>query len=357
MATQNLGRVGLVLKGEWDSATAYTALDVVSHDGNAWAAKQNSTNVEPTTGNSDFWQLFSNNADLVATVQGYKEDAASSAAAAAASAQYGEDAFNAIAHTFDSGVDYTAGKYVWYNGELYRFNVAHPAGTWIGTDAARYTATDELPLIEQALGTKADATEVAEVKNAIDERPLTPEEELLNRIFNLTYSNTQYGRTVAVNKNVITETHVVNNDSPKTTTLTGIARTTSGIISNFQPAIDELLPIALLPKKFVITVYFDNIGQSYTVGVALRICSVDENQAITYLSPIKNTTTAQGTNMCVSEVNLDDYPGATHFAFCYYTRYSRSANPTKTIIGIQPQTVLTNDIAALQATLLENVGG
>ena len=174
MATQNLGRVGLVLKGEWDSATAYTALDVVSHDGNAWAAKQNNTNVEPTTANSDFWQLFSNNADLVATVQGLKEDAANSAAAAAASAedaeasaQYGEDAFNAIAHTFDHGVDYTAGKYVWYNGELYRFNVYHPAGTWIGTDAARYTATDEFPLIQQALGAKADAAEVAELKSAL----------------------------------------------------------------------------------------------------------------------------------------------------------------------------------------------
>lgn len=168
MATQNLGRVGLVLKGEWDSATSYTALDVVSHDGNAWAAKQNSTNVEPTTGNSDFWQLFSNNADLVATVQGYKEDAASSAAAAAASAQYGEDAFNAIAHTFDPGVDYTAGKYVWYNGELYRFNVDHPAGAWIGTDAARYTATDEFSLIQQALDTKADAAEVADLKSALN---------------------------------------------------------------------------------------------------------------------------------------------------------------------------------------------
>lgn len=174
MATQNLGRVGLVLKGEWDSATSYTALDVVSHDGNAWAAKQNSTNVEPTTANSDFWQLFSNNADLVATVQGYKEDAASSATAAAASAadaaaavQYGEDAFNAIAHTFDPGADYTAGKYVWYNGELYRFNVAHPAGAWIGTDAARYTATDELPLIQQTLSTKADAAEVAELNSTL----------------------------------------------------------------------------------------------------------------------------------------------------------------------------------------------
>ena len=175
MATQNLGRVGLVLKGEWDSSTAYTALDVVSHDGNAWAAKQNSTNVEPTTGNSDFWQLFSNNADLVATVQGLKEDAANSATAAAASAadadssaQDGEDAFNAITHMFDPTMDYAAGKYVWYNGELYRFNAAHPAGAWIGTDASRYTTTDEFPLIQQALGTKADAAEVADLKSAFD---------------------------------------------------------------------------------------------------------------------------------------------------------------------------------------------
>lgn len=203
MATQNLGRVGLVLKGEWDSATAYTALDVVSHDGNAWAAKQNSTNVEPTTANSDFWQLFSNNADLVATVQGLKEDAANSATAAAASAadaeasaQYGEDAFNAIAHTFDPGVDYTAGKYVWYNGELYRFNVNHPAGSWIGTDAARYTATDELPLIQQALGTKADAADVADLKSALtSNKSLTFEVGTLSG--GKSAAHTKYARTAA----------------------------------------------------------------------------------------------------------------------------------------------------------------
>lgn len=206
MATQNLGRVGLVLKGEWDSATSYTALDVVSHDGNAWAAKQNSTNVEPTTGNSAFWQLFSNNADLVATVQGLKEDAANSAAAAAASAQYGEDAFNAIAHTFDPGVDYTAGKYVWYNGELYRFNAAHPAGAWIGTDAVRYTATDEFPLIQQALGTKADAAEVADLKSAINDlEALNPEGIVLDTT-NVTagaWKNANVGDTVteATNNN------------------------------------------------------------------------------------------------------------------------------------------------------------
>lgn len=73
-----------------------------------------------------------------------------------------------IAHTFSTSTAYTAGQYVWYNGELYRFNAAHPAGAWIGTDAARYTATDELPLIQQALGTKADAAEVADLKSALN---------------------------------------------------------------------------------------------------------------------------------------------------------------------------------------------
>lgn len=86
MAVQNLGRVGIVLKGAWNSATNYVALDLVSYDGNSWVAKRNNTNVTPNTTNSDDWQLISNNADLVATVQGYKNDAADSASAAAASA-------------------------------------------------------------------------------------------------------------------------------------------------------------------------------------------------------------------------------------------------------------------------------
>jgi hypothetical protein len=72
-----------------------------------------------------------------------------------------------VAHTFSASTTYTAGKYVWYNGELYRFNVNHPAGAWIGTDAARYTATDEFPMIQQALGTKAGAADVADLKSAV----------------------------------------------------------------------------------------------------------------------------------------------------------------------------------------------
>lgn len=72
-----------------------------------------------------------------------------------------------IAHTFSPSASYTAGKYVWYNGELYRFSVDHPAGAWIGTDAARYTATDEFPLIQSNLATlNAFAANVATVAEA-----------------------------------------------------------------------------------------------------------------------------------------------------------------------------------------------
>ena len=56
--TVNLGRVGLVLKGQWSSATAYVPLDVVSYDGNAWAARVANTNVAPSTSNPDTWQLL-----------------------------------------------------------------------------------------------------------------------------------------------------------------------------------------------------------------------------------------------------------------------------------------------------------
>lgn len=80
---------------------------------------------------------------------------------------------DSVAHTFSSSTAYTAGQYVWYEGELYRFNAAHPAGAWIGTDAARYTATDEFPLIQQALGNKADAAEVADLKSAFDDIVVT----------------------------------------------------------------------------------------------------------------------------------------------------------------------------------------
>ena len=125
MATVNLGRVGLVLKGDWDNATAYAALDLVSHDGNAWAAKRANTNVEPATENDDDWQLISNNEDLVSTVQGYKNDAADSATAAAGSATSAAasalSVTGAVAPTESTSTAsraYAVGEYFVYSGYL-----------------------------------------------------------------------------------------------------------------------------------------------------------------------------------------------------------------------------------------------
>ena len=57
MATVNLGRVGLVLKGEYDASTKYEKLDVVTYQGSSYIAKQTTTGNAPT--NESFWQLQS----------------------------------------------------------------------------------------------------------------------------------------------------------------------------------------------------------------------------------------------------------------------------------------------------------
>lgn len=46
------------------------------------------------------------------------------------------DLLAAIAPTFSSSTAYTAGQFVWYDGDLYRFTADHAAGSWTGTDAA-----------------------------------------------------------------------------------------------------------------------------------------------------------------------------------------------------------------------------
>lgn len=57
MATVNLGRVGLVLRGEYDASTKYEKLDVVTYQGSSYIAKQATTGNAPT--NESFWQLQS----------------------------------------------------------------------------------------------------------------------------------------------------------------------------------------------------------------------------------------------------------------------------------------------------------
>ena len=152
MATVNLGRVGLVLKGTWSSTTQYEKLDVVAYDGNSWAAKRSNKNVTPNTTNTDDWQLMANNADVVSTVQGYKNDAEAAATSAAASAldaaEYNLDALANEANNFDATAKYSAGEYVIYDDGthkyLYRFTANHAAGAWTGADAVKIAICDDL---------------------------------------------------------------------------------------------------------------------------------------------------------------------------------------------------------------------
>ena len=119
MATVNLGRVGIVPKGAWNSATQYVKLDLVSNDGNSWLAKRDNKNVTPNTTNTNDWQLISNNADLVATVQGYKNDAE---AAATTAENYASIVVSAVAPVEESSTasqTYNSGDYFLYNGVLH----------------------------------------------------------------------------------------------------------------------------------------------------------------------------------------------------------------------------------------------
>ena len=59
MATYTIGRVGLRLRGEYDSTVTYSKLDVVTYGGSSYAAKQTVTGVSPT--NTTYWQMMAGN--------------------------------------------------------------------------------------------------------------------------------------------------------------------------------------------------------------------------------------------------------------------------------------------------------
>jgi len=83
-----------------------------------------------------------------------------------------------IASEFSESATYASSDYVTYNGELYRFKAAHPAGAWDVSHVDKVELMDE---IQKALGTdktltqenvpadaKAVGTEIGEVKDALD---------------------------------------------------------------------------------------------------------------------------------------------------------------------------------------------
>lgn len=72
------GRILIMPKGDWTSATTYEMLDLVKHNGTSWLAKQTSTGIEPTEDNSEYWQNMFDadafvDAKIEAAVKAYME--------------------------------------------------------------------------------------------------------------------------------------------------------------------------------------------------------------------------------------------------------------------------------------------
>lgn len=50
------GRILIMPKGDYDVTKTYEMLDLVRHNGTSWLAKKESTGIEPTIANEEFWQ-------------------------------------------------------------------------------------------------------------------------------------------------------------------------------------------------------------------------------------------------------------------------------------------------------------
>ena len=50
------GRILIIPKGDYDSTQTYEMLDLVKHNGTSWLAKKESTGIEPTNENAEYWQ-------------------------------------------------------------------------------------------------------------------------------------------------------------------------------------------------------------------------------------------------------------------------------------------------------------
>ena len=161
--------------GDWDPTKAYTKLDMVYYDGSSYVAKENVPVGIPIT-DTNYWQITASKGDR--GTSGYSEIVTSSFDETAyyeagdvviyqnkvyrlLQPYYGEGGWetvvarklatmdhkansDVIARTFDTTTYYYAGDYVFRDGILYRFNVAHTAGAWDSTQVEVATVSNAL---------------------------------------------------------------------------------------------------------------------------------------------------------------------------------------------------------------------
>ena len=66
MSTQiNIGRILPIFKGQWDSSTTYSKLDVVLQEGCSWVALRANTNVEPNLSHDSDWLMVASKGSWV----------------------------------------------------------------------------------------------------------------------------------------------------------------------------------------------------------------------------------------------------------------------------------------------------
>ena len=80
----------------------------------------------------------------------------------------------AIAPTFSASTAYSAGAYVWYDGDLYRFTADHAVGSWTGSDAAQVALAGEVTDLKSAF---ESVTEAHISKNLYDAATCGPEDQ------------------------------------------------------------------------------------------------------------------------------------------------------------------------------------
>lgn len=113
----NLGRVAITPHGTWNEEATYTKLNVVTRAGSSYMAITDVPAGTPVT-NTAYWQVVA-------------EKGATSGV-------------GPCADTFDTLTSYSAGDYVTYQEDLYRFTTDHDAGDWDSSEVELVTVGEEL---------------------------------------------------------------------------------------------------------------------------------------------------------------------------------------------------------------------
>lgn len=135
MATQKkvIGKLP-VARGEYVEGTSYGKYNLVTKYGSTYMSKEDNNNTSPAT--------LSDSGKVIVNTEKWETyaDASLSYESGQKIANTGVEDYP----VFSSSEDYLSGDIVNYQGKLYKFNSAHSAGAWIGTDASVITMKQDL---------------------------------------------------------------------------------------------------------------------------------------------------------------------------------------------------------------------